>query len=178
MVDAGCESTATLYNPYEGQKCGRQLSETVEEFLKRIPPSTTQTTTDIPWIYIANPFVKRPNIISEAKPQGLASEGPPGENSDWAEFVERGESILGELSWIGQSKSSARAIKSHTQGITQKLLDTAAELHCTTGKVRDPISALLSMLLNRLSGCCFARPTKLMPSGIRLLVPRPLTSLE
>jgi hypothetical protein len=145
--------SATLYNPYEGQECGRQLGETVEEFLRRLPPSTTASTASmtagaegIPWIYIANPFRKPPKIPSEYKQHELANEGPPDENSDWAQYVVRGETILAELTSIkneiekkraGQAKATiTKAINAQKAVIVQRLLDTAAELHCTSGKVR------------------------------------------
>ena len=43
------------YNMYEDYPSGRHLSETVSEFLARLPPYTTQSTDCGPWIYIANP---------------------------------------------------------------------------------------------------------------------------
>lgn len=42
------------YNPYEGYKMGKQLSESLSDFLTRLPPSTT-TLESGPWIFIANP---------------------------------------------------------------------------------------------------------------------------
>lgn len=145
--------TVTLYNPYEGQACGRQLGETVEEFLQRLPPSTTASSTSltaggggIPWIFIANPFRKPPRIRSEYKQHELANEGPPDDDSDWARYVVRGGTILAELASIkhetekemaGQTKATiTRAINAQKEAIVQKLLDTAVELHCTSGKVR------------------------------------------
>lgn len=38
-----------LYNPYEGRRDAWQLSETVDEFLKRLRPATTRSSHDIPW---------------------------------------------------------------------------------------------------------------------------------
>lgn len=140
----------TLYNPYEGQLCGRQLGETVEAFLQRLPPSTTLGTMDagaasIPWIFIANPFRKPPKAHSEYKQYELANEGPPDENSDWGAFVGRGGAILNQLTSIkseiqkkkfGQAKATiTKAINIEKEAMVQKLLDTAVELHCTSGKV-------------------------------------------
>lgn len=139
---------APLYNPYEGQLCGRQLGESVEYFLERLPPSITHTTTSmtaraggIPWIYIANPYRKSPKNDSGE----LANEGPPDENSDWPQFVVRGGDILEELTSIkndiekkktGQARAAiTRAINIERDVIVQKLLDTAVQLHCTSGKV-------------------------------------------
>jgi hypothetical protein len=144
--------SATLYNPYEGQECGRQLGETVEEFIQRLPPSTTASITlttanagGVPWIFIANPFRNPPKVHSGDKQHELANEGPPDENSDWAQFVIRGGNILDELGSIekeiekrkvGQAKASiTKAVNIEKEAIVQKLLDTAVELHCTSGKV-------------------------------------------
>ncbi|KAL9127983.1 MAG: hypothetical protein Q9217_003244 [Psora testacea] len=44
-----------VFNFYENYPSGRHLSETVSEFLARLPPYSTQTTDHGPWIYIANP---------------------------------------------------------------------------------------------------------------------------
>jgi Domain of unknown function (DUF1917) len=152
MPDADCQSATILYNPYEGQVCARQLGESIEDFLRRLPPSTTPSIKTagpgegVPWIYIANPFLKPPTIHSEYKQLEFAIEGPPDEESDWAQYVVRGGNILGELTSIrnaiekeraGQAKASiTRAVNSQKEVIVQKLLDTAAELHCTSGKVR------------------------------------------
>ncbi|KIV81939.1 hypothetical protein PV11_04086 [Exophiala sideris] len=43
-------------NYYEGQKSAKQLSESLSEFLERLPPSTTPISTCGPWIWIANPY--------------------------------------------------------------------------------------------------------------------------
>ncbi|KUI59417.1 UPF0696 protein C11orf68 [Cytospora mali] len=62
-------TTATkLHNPYEGQASAKQLGETIDEFLKRLPPGTTDVTPEIPWIYVANPFIPRENQGGEEAP--------------------------------------------------------------------------------------------------------------
>lgn len=53
------------YNPYADNDVyggGRRLSETVEEFLHRLPPARTPLIDlgSFPWICIANPFYKAP----------------------------------------------------------------------------------------------------------------------
>lgn len=64
-----------LYNPYAGQGCAWQLDETVEAFLQRLPPRTTQQSESIPWIFITNPFRKAPKGVAANE------EAPPGEDS-------------------------------------------------------------------------------------------------
>jgi hypothetical protein len=150
MANSGIETatakaTAKLYNPYEGQSCGRQLGETVEEFLARLPPATTRVSDETPWIFIANPFRKAPAQEAEQNKKELGEEGPPAEDSLWAQFVVTGGKLLEELTGIrhGIEISMAGRAKSHItkvvniekDKIVRKILDTAAELHCTSGKV-------------------------------------------
>ncbi|ROW07296.1 hypothetical protein VMCG_03696 [Cytospora schulzeri] len=61
-------TTTKLHNPYEGQVSAKQLGETVDEFLRRLRPATTDRTPEIPWIYIANPFIPRENLGGEEAP--------------------------------------------------------------------------------------------------------------
>lgn len=137
---------ATLYNPYEGTDCGRQLGETVEQFLQRLPPATTPQTFKAPWIYIANPFRKAPTqVCVEGVKKEVNDEGPPDENSDWAQFVVLAGNLLQELTGIrheieknkaGQDKGQiTKAVNVQKDLIIRKILDTAVDLHCTSGKV-------------------------------------------
>ena len=49
-----------LHNRYEGEPLARQLTESVEDFLERLPPSTTDWRPGFDWIYIANPYIPAP----------------------------------------------------------------------------------------------------------------------
>ncbi|KHO01085.1 DNA polymerase II large subunit-like protein [Metarhizium album ARSEF 1941] len=51
--------SAELHNPYAGISCARQLAETLDDFLSRLPPATTDASEDTPWIFICNPYVSR-----------------------------------------------------------------------------------------------------------------------
>ncbi|KAM0180248.1 hypothetical protein ACHAPF_002417 [Botrytis cinerea] len=88
---ANPESKATLYNPYAGQACAWQLDESIESFLQRLPPRTTEITPSTPWIFVTNPFRKAPKGIA------VNDEAPPGENTDWARCVTEGNRLLDEL---------------------------------------------------------------------------------
>ena len=48
-------TSESRFNMYEGYATGRQLSETVPEFLSRLPPLQTKLADSGPWIYISNP---------------------------------------------------------------------------------------------------------------------------
>lgn len=48
-----------LHNIYEGEEMAKQLNEPLADFLNRLKPSTTPISSG-PWIWIANPYSKRP----------------------------------------------------------------------------------------------------------------------
>ncbi|KAI9643217.1 hypothetical protein NHQ30_007833 [Ciborinia camelliae] len=128
----------TLYNPYAGQVCAWQLDESVESFLQRLPPRITPQSQSIPWIFIANPFRKAPKGIA------VNEEAPPAEDSNWARCVSEGNRLLQELTTLGNTiekqnagKSSiviTRLVNKEKEIIVQKILDTAIECRCTSGK--------------------------------------------
>ena len=68
------------FNIYEDCPSGRQLSETVETFLKRLPPLCTSIIEYGPWIFVANPY----------SPRSQAHE-------DQATFVREGRQLLEEF---------------------------------------------------------------------------------
>jgi Domain of unknown function (DUF1917) len=146
LKDTKAPRAPTLYNPYEGAFSGRQLGETVDEFLARLPPATTSITDIIRWIYIANPYRKAPRRDEHDGKE--SDEAPPDEESDWAQFVVLGGNLLEELTAIrhtiekqkvGKTKAAiTRAVNPEKDKIVKKLLDTAVELHCTSGKVSSP----------------------------------------
>ncbi|KAH8769204.1 hypothetical protein F5883DRAFT_553791 [Diaporthe sp. PMI_573] len=72
-----------LHNPYEGQVSAKQLSETMADFLSRLPPATTDVTPDIPWIYVANPFIPREG-------GGGVEEAPAESGTQLSTFIEGG----------------------------------------------------------------------------------------
>ncbi|KAH7369695.1 hypothetical protein BKA65DRAFT_486796 [Rhexocercosporidium sp. MPI-PUGE-AT-0058] len=143
MTDPKAEKVAaTLYNPYEGEPRAKQLGETVDEFLERLPPATTPATEEQPWIFLANPYRKVSKCkYSEAK---LADEAPPDDSANLAEFVVRGNQLLEQLTGMrhelekknpGKAKATiTKALNIEKDEIVKQLLQTAVELHVTTGK--------------------------------------------
>ncbi|KAF5876384.1 putative dna polymerase ii large subunit-like protein [Botrytis fragariae] len=135
---ANPESKATLYNPYAGQACAWQLDESIDDFLRRLPPRTTEISQSIPWIFVTNPFRKAPKGIA------VNDEAPPSEHTDWARCVTEGNRLLDELITIRNtierenSKKSTvaidRMINKEKEIIVQKILDTAIDCGCTSGK--------------------------------------------
>lgn len=67
-------------NPYAGVPYAWQLSETVDTFLQRLPPSRTLRTCRTPWIYICNPYWQEPLAQKSETPanavRGCENEAP------------------------------------------------------------------------------------------------------
>ena len=145
MQSGNAGNAATLYNAYEGNFAGRQLTETVDDFLERLPPATTQATDLVRWIYIWNPYQKA-SKREEHDHKEVTGEAPPDEESDWAQLVVLGGNLLAELTTIqntiekqkaGQAKATiTKTVNIQKDKIVKKLLETAVELHCTSGKVK------------------------------------------
>ncbi|MDI1485158.1 MAG: hypothetical protein OHK93_000293 [Ramalina farinacea] len=66
-------TSESLFNMYEGYATGRQLSETVPEFLSRLPPLQTKLADLGPWIYISNPSYR--HTFTGEDIQGLKEAG-------------------------------------------------------------------------------------------------------
>ena len=75
----------------------------------------------------------------------FTDEGPPNDHSEWGKFVAKGHKALEELTIVKntiekkrvkQSKAAiTKAVNVEKDTIVKQLLDSAAELHCTSGKV-------------------------------------------
>lgn len=137
---------AQLSNPYQGLSYARQLEETAEVFLQRLPPSRTPLSQETPWIFVANPFrMVEKRIKEEDKGTDLAVEGPPDDESEWSKFVVRGNKLLEKLKVVeneinkdnfGKAKGIiTKKINVERDKIVEEILDAAVKLHCTSGKV-------------------------------------------
>lgn len=144
MAKSTKKKDSILYNPYEGVFCARQLTETVDEFLVRLPPATTSTTATTQWIYIANPY-RKATWKSENNQVEFKEEAPLEEDSNWSTFVPIAQKMLEDLTDMremierkraGEQKASIlRAVNKEKNLIVEKILDAAVEHHCTSGKV-------------------------------------------
>ncbi|KAI5206294.1 hypothetical protein AUEXF2481DRAFT_76060 [Aureobasidium subglaciale EXF-2481] len=76
-----------LYNRLEGMLTARQLTETVDEFLKRLPPSTTVTEN---WIWIACPIIKGKGKVIESRHAPESEESPQ-------QMAERATALLSQF---------------------------------------------------------------------------------
>ncbi|KAL2752202.1 hypothetical protein ACRALDRAFT_1078234 [Sodiomyces alcalophilus JCM 7366] len=101
-----------LHNPYAGVSYAWQFSETVEEFLARLPPATTEATLGRPWIYICNPFIRR-RTKDEAQNQasrGNEDEAPEEEGTQSARLIKGGTERLHLLtSFMEAARNTTRS---------------------------------------------------------------------
>ena len=133
-----------LYNLYEGNFAGRQLSETVASFLSRLPPLTTRLENNGYWIYIADPH-------SKSRPT----------DEDRSGFMEKGQKILADFEAIragmensmgGETKNAlGRRLTPFRKQMEADLYATAKEKGCTSGKwmlfpMADDVNRLWSLV--------------------------------
>lgn len=129
-----------LQNPYEGRSyMARQLSETIPDFVKRMPPLTSSG--DGSWIWIANPVVKgKGNGNNNGK-----------DRFDLANFQDLGVQLLEnfdakrtqiESENVGKVQSTiTRKLGPHRDKLKEDILDIAIKHGVTSGKVSLTASA-------------------------------------
>ncbi|KAI1362395.1 hypothetical protein F5Y08DRAFT_276413 [Xylaria arbuscula] len=138
------ENVSRLHNPYAGEEYAWQLTETVDAFLRRLPPATTEEAPGHSWIWIANPYIKR-RSKSEAQNQrirGGEDEVPEDEGADLATLMEAGQERLHIASSFTQEfrkpgVSNAvltRETKKAGMDAAKDILELAKGLRVTCGK--------------------------------------------
>lgn len=129
-----------LHNPYEGQLSAKQLNETMPAFLSRLPPATTDVTPDIPWIYVANPFIPREGAAG-------GEEAPAESGAQLSTFIEGGGErleLFGDfLRTVDEKKRGAggrvstamsRQVTAEREGCVNDILMLARAMKVRTGK--------------------------------------------
>jgi hypothetical protein len=124
-----CPPTLELFNFREGQSDAWQLGESVEDFIKRLPPYTTSMST-YPWIWAENPY-RNPRDKS-ASPQ-----------IDY--FTSRGMELLEESlqkrhdiqaeGAHGPRGMVTRLLNQESKALQQRIASLASETHVLSGKV-------------------------------------------
>ncbi|KAH0441875.1 hypothetical protein CcaCcLH18_01735 [Colletotrichum camelliae] len=106
-----------LHNPYAGVPYAWQLTETVNDFLNRLPPETTEGTDEVPWIFICNPFIPRKNkfLAKNQSSKGNEDEAPEEDGSQLNTLVEGGTERL-------------RILRNFVDGIHKTKRSTTAKL--------------------------------------------------
>lgn len=138
---AAAAKAPKLHNPYEGQVSAKQLNETMAAFIARLPPATTDVTPDIPWIYVANPFIPREG--------GAGGEEAPAESGvQLGTFTEGGGErleMLGDfLRMVDEKKRGGggrvsaamnKQVTAEREGCVNDILMLARVMKVRTGKV-------------------------------------------
>ncbi|KAI3319945.1 DUF1917-domain-containing protein [Xylariaceae sp. AK1471] len=144
QAKGGPGDTSHLHNPYAGDKYAWQLTESVDAFLNRLPPATTEEAPGHSWIWICNPYIKR-QPKSKAKNQrvrGGEDEVPEDEGADLVTLMQAGEerldfasSFVNECRKSGQSKAIiTRETRKAGMDAVKDILGLAKGLRVTCGK--------------------------------------------
>lgn len=123
-----------------------QLTETVDDFLSRLPPSRTEQGEHVPWIFICNPYIAREgkrHSDSEIL-KGNEDEGPtePGNHLEWIvqggkERLELVKSLHDRMQQAGAAPSVIqRVMAGERKQAAQDILGLAHAGKVRTGKVR------------------------------------------
>ncbi|KAI0880948.1 DUF1917-domain-containing protein [Annulohypoxylon maeteangense] len=142
--DVEMKDVSNLHNPYAGLEYAWQLTETIEAFLERVPPATTDATPKNPWIWVCNPYISRKKK-SESLNQhirGCEDEAPEEEGADLPRVVEGGMARLHFVSeYINMCKNSGNgpafiARECRTAGVdaAKDILNLAKAHHVRCGK--------------------------------------------
>ncbi|EHY55364.1 hypothetical protein HRR83_008810 [Exophiala dermatitidis] len=82
-------------NFHEGRWAAKQLSESIEDFLARLPPSTTTlSTAKGPWIWIANPYPRKHKTSNGAGSTKARGDSETGDTGDIPTFKQLGSRLL------------------------------------------------------------------------------------
>jgi hypothetical protein len=123
--------------------CGRQFSETVDEFLHRLPPATTEISNKVPWIWIANPYEPVHAVVEDGDNEPAMEEED--EKSNMSKTIIHGLNMLQEFEGAKfqiQQHAAAKPAPAIIQEISwerdrtvMEIQKLAVELKCTSGKV-------------------------------------------
>lgn len=131
-----------FHNPYAGVPYAWQLTETVDDFLCRLPPSTTE---GCPWIYVCNPYIQRKpkSLSSNQQTAGCEDEGPEDNDADLPTLIQGGMERLHMISNFADHLRTLskplpqiqNEVKKAGLDASQDLLGLAKHLRVTCGKV-------------------------------------------
>ncbi|KAF4976624.1 hypothetical protein FZEAL_6738 [Fusarium zealandicum] len=123
--------TSHLHNPYAGVHYAWQLTETVDDFLARLPPKTTDITEDTPWIFICNPYIPRVNksMAQNQLSKGNEDEAPEEEGSRTALVMDGGYERLDLVAKFNESvKKSGKTLSTQQRDINKEKKKAAEDI--------------------------------------------------
>lgn len=179
---------SSLHNPYEGVPYAWQLTETVDQFLERLPPETT-TSDRVPWIFICNPYIprvgKRQSDQDQVKGRDNDNEAPDEEGANVQIVVEGGQErlqlvrdLLEKASQTNMTQAAKeREAKKERRQAVSDILHLAHAYKVRAGKVRGCLFDIGGTSLTHLfSGCSSVHPRKSTRSGPLSQRQRPKTN--
>ncbi|KAI4597821.1 hypothetical protein KJ359_004098 [Pestalotiopsis sp. 9143b] len=120
-----------FHNPYAGVKSAWQLTETVDSFLDRLPPASTDEAKVGPWIFICNPYIdrKKKHQSQNQKIKGCEDEAPEEDGADLMRFVHGGmERLALVTAFHDQVKKSAMLRPMSTREMNKASLDASRDI--------------------------------------------------
>jgi hypothetical protein len=114
------EDNEPAQNHYEGIEMAKQLSESVSDFLARLPPSTTSVSSGGPWIWIANPYPNASRSGYQKRNSPRAPETDASGGRDIATFRQLGSRMLDDYR-SRQDELAARMPERHPGAITRMM---------------------------------------------------------
>ncbi|KAK3320079.1 hypothetical protein B0T19DRAFT_280299 [Cercophora scortea] len=113
----------------EDRLSARQLDETVDAFLARLPPATTDIAPGLDWIWIANPYIPPPDPKSRPLVGAFNTRGRALLDSLTAFIAANSRPTDGKSPFVAQ-----RAIAKQREDTVQSLHDLAVECNLLSGK--------------------------------------------
>lgn len=145
----GAVDISHLHNPYAGIEYAWQLTETIEDFLERVPPATTDEAPGNHWIWVCNPYInrKKKEEASNQNIPGGEDEAPEEEGADLPSVVEGGmERLHFAREFIDMCKKSGnqpalitRECRKAGVDAAKDILDLAKAHHVRCGKVSETL---------------------------------------
>lgn len=142
-------TTPQLHNPYAGLSYAWQLSESVDEFLARLPPQTTDIEV-APWIFICNPWKAHLKFHHSDELKESENEAPVEEGAQLDLITNGGLERLQILSSLHFGLQQAgkdnifirREMTKERKQAVEDILDLAHAAKVRTGKVCTPTTPL------------------------------------
>ncbi|RFU73543.1 hypothetical protein TARUN_8705 [Trichoderma arundinaceum] len=139
------EEASHLHNAYAGISYAWQLTETIDNFLSRLPPSTTDQTPEVPWIFICNPYIPRVHRLESQSQfsKGNEDEAPEEEGSKTGIVAQGGlerlqlvSKFIEGIQRMGKSKSFVeKEIRKEQKQAIDDILNLAYLAKVRTGKL-------------------------------------------
>jgi hypothetical protein len=142
-------SELELFNPLEGQDDAWQLGESVDDFVRRLPPYTTSIST-CPWIWAANPYRNPRDKSPPPRVQDFTSRG-----MDLLEQSLQTRRNIQKEGARGPRGMVTRQLLQESKALQERLSSLAKDTHVLSGKASSTSCPSICLLysLTCTSGC-------------------------